>query len=113
MSQIVTVYATFASEEEAVRIAGILVGERLAACANILGSCRSIYRWQGAVEDAREVAALFKTTADGAEALIARLAALHSYEVPAAVAWPVSAAHAPYALWVAESVGAEARSPRG
>ncbi|HYE27304.1 MAG TPA: divalent cation tolerance protein CutA, partial [Allosphingosinicella sp.] len=50
MTAIVTVYATFASDEEARRIARALVEERLAACANILGDCHSIYRWQGAIE---------------------------------------------------------------
>jgi periplasmic divalent cation tolerance protein len=47
VSRIVTVYATFASADEAASIARILIEERLAACANILGPCRSIYRWQG------------------------------------------------------------------
>jgi periplasmic divalent cation tolerance protein len=100
MTKIVTVYATFADEGEAARIARILVEERLAACANILGPCRSIYRWKGKVEDAREAAALFKTKADSADALIARLAELHSYDVPAAVAWPIDAAYPPYEKWV-------------
>ncbi|HEX8263491.1 MAG TPA: divalent-cation tolerance protein CutA, partial [Allosphingosinicella sp.] len=95
MSAIVTVYATFPSEEEARRIARILVEERHAACANILGDCHSIYNWQGAVEETAEIAALFKTRADLADALIARLAELHSYDVPAAVAWPVSNAWLP------------------
>ncbi|MGZ8286438.1 MAG: divalent-cation tolerance protein CutA [Allosphingosinicella sp.] len=96
----VTVYATFGSDEEARRIARILVEERLAACANILGPCVSIYRWQGAVEEGREVAALFKTAADSARPLIARLAELHSYEVPAAAVWPIADALDAYAEWV-------------
>lgn len=100
MTAIVTVYATFPSEEEARRIARILVEERLAACANILGACHSVYRWQGAVEEAEEAAALFKTRADLADALIGRLAELHSYDVPAAVVWPIAAALDSYASWV-------------
>ena len=55
-TDIVSVYATFAGDEEARRIARQLVEERLAACANILGPCHSIYRWQGAIEEAAEVA---------------------------------------------------------
>jgi len=102
MTAIVTVYATFGSEEEARRIARTLVEERLAACANILGACHSVYRWQGEVEEAGEVAALFKTRANLAEALVARLAGLHSYDVPAAVVWPIAHAHPSYAGWVAE-----------
>ncbi|HEX9932227.1 MAG TPA: divalent-cation tolerance protein CutA [Allosphingosinicella sp.] len=100
MSGIVTVYATFASDEEARRIARILVEERRAACANLVGPIHSIYRWQGKVEEAGEVAALFKTTAEGAQALIARLAELHSYDVPAAVIWPIADALPAYQQWV-------------
>jgi periplasmic divalent cation tolerance protein len=82
VTKIVSVYAVFADGDEAQRIARAVVEERLAACANILGPCRSIYRWQGAVEEADEVAAIFKARADQAPALIARIAGLHSYDVP-------------------------------
>lgn len=100
MTGIITVFATFGSEEEAWRIGRACVEERLAACVNLLGPVRSIYRWQGEIEEAGEVAALFKTRADGAEALIARIAALHSYDVPAAVAWSIAEALPAYARWV-------------
>ena len=95
---IATVYAVFANAAEANRIAAKVVEERLAACANILAPSRSIYRWQGKVEQAEETPALFKTAQ--AEALIARIAELHSYDLPGAVAWPIVAAHLPYQLWV-------------
>ena len=101
MTGIVTIYATFASEGEAARIARTLVDERLVACANILAPCRSIYRWQGKVEEAGEVPALFKVTAEGATAALARLADLHSYDVPAAVVWPIADTLPAYAEWVA------------
>ena len=100
MTRIVSVYAVFADADEAQRIARIVVEERLAACANILGPCRSVYRWQGAVEEAAEVAAIFKARADKAEALTARIAALHSYDVPAVAVWPVEHAWPAYAGWV-------------
>jgi periplasmic divalent cation tolerance protein len=97
---IVSVYAVFADADEAQRIARTVVEERLAACVNILGACRSIYRWQGVVEEAEEVAAIFKARADKAEALTARIAALHSYNVPAIAVWPVEHAWPAYADWV-------------
>lgn len=100
---IVSVYATFGSDEEARRIGRQMVEERLAACVNILGPCHSIYRWQGEIEEASEVAAIFKTGAVKAQELIDRIAELHSYDVPAAVAWAVTDASLPYALWVTES----------
>lgn len=100
MSRIVSVYAVFADAEEAQRIARAVVEERLAACANILGPCRSVYRWQGKVEEAEEVAAIFKARADKAEGLTARIAALHSYDVPAIAVWPIESAWPAYADWV-------------
>ncbi len=104
MSAIASVYATFGSEEEARTIGQLAVEEKLAACVNILGPCHSIYRWQGKVEEAGEVAALFKTAAKSAEALIARIAELHSYDLPAAVVWPIERALEPYRAWVVDSV---------
>jgi periplasmic divalent cation tolerance protein len=97
---IASVYATFGSAEEAERIARMVVGERLAACVNVLGPCRSIYRWHGSVEEADEVAALFKTRAELTGPLIERLGMLHSYDVPAAVVWPIENTLPAYSDWV-------------
>ena len=101
---VVSVYATFADAEEAERIGRTVVEERLAACINILGPCRSIYRWQGEVESADEVAAIFKTSAAAVDQLIARIAGLHSYEVPAIAVWPIDKLLGPYADWVEGNV---------
>ena len=103
---VVSVYSVFADAAEAERIGRQMVEEQLAACVNILGPCRSFYRWQGAVESAEEVAAIFKTTATGAELLVARIAELHSYEVPAVAVWPIDSLPLSYAGWVEDSVAA-------
>ncbi len=105
MSGIVSVYATFGDDEEARRIGRAAVEEGLAACVNVLGPCHSIYRWRGRIEEAGEVAAIFKTREPAARALIARIAELHSYDVPAAVVWPVAAALEAYSDWVASETG--------
>jgi periplasmic divalent cation tolerance protein len=102
---VVSVYAIFANSDEAEQIGRTVVDERLAACINIVGPVRSIYRWQGAVESAEEVAAILKTTEAEADALIARIAALHSYEVPCIVTWPIDKVLGSYAAWVEDSVG--------
>ena len=102
---VVSVYAIFASVEEAERIGRAVVEERLAACINILSPVRSIYRWKGAIEEANEVAAILKTTAASADALITRVAALHSYDVPCIVTWPIDKVLGSYAEWVEDSVG--------
>lgn len=102
---VISVYAVFADADEAERIGRTVVEERLAACVNILGSVRSIYRWKGAIENADEVAAIFKTTDRRADALITRIAGLHSYDVPCIANWPIDKILAPYADWVEENAG--------
>jgi periplasmic divalent cation tolerance protein len=96
------VLSTCADPQSADAIARALVGERLAACVNVLPGVSSTYRWQGAIEQADEVLLLIKTTADRQDALIARLQALHSYELPEAVAVEAVGGLAPYLQWVAE-----------
>jgi periplasmic divalent cation tolerance protein len=100
----VSVYAVFANAEEAERIGRTVIEERLAACINILGPIRSIYRWKGTIESADEVAAIFKTHHWRTDALMERLAALHSYDVPCVVSWPIDKILGPYADWVEDSV---------
>lgn len=100
-----TVYAVFATAAEAERIGETVIAERLAACINILPPVRSIYRWQGEIRRGDEVAAILKTSQPTAEALIARIAELHSYEVPCVVAWPIAALPASFAAWIEDSVG--------
>jgi periplasmic divalent cation tolerance protein len=93
---------TAANLDEARRIAEALVAERLAACANILPGVHSIYRWQGAVERADEVVILAKTRATLVDAAIARVKALHSYQVPCVVALPIVGGNPEYLRWLEE-----------
>ena len=99
-SEIVALYVVFGSRGEAEAIGRAMVEQGLAACVNILGPCRSIYRWQGAVEEADEVAAIFKTQDARAAALMAAIHSAHSYEVPAIVQLPIAASHADYRDWI-------------
>ena len=103
---VVSVYCVFANADEAERIGRAVVEEGLAACINVLGPFRSIYRWQGAVETADEVPAILKTRADTSEALMARLAILHSYDVPCIAVWPIEKLLLSYSEWVEQSVRA-------
>ena len=102
---VVSVYAIFANADEAERIGRTVIEERLAACINILPGVRSVYRWQGAIESADEVAAIFKTSNAKADALITRIAGLHSYDVPCIASWPIDKILGSYADWVENSVG--------
>lgn len=101
---IVSVYAVFASAEEAERIGRTVIEEKLAACINILGPCRSVYRWKGQIETAEEFPAILKTHGWQADELIERIAGLHSYDVPCIAVWPIEKLLRRYADWVEDSV---------
>ncbi len=88
-------------------IARTLVEERLAACVNVLGACRSVYRWQGAIEEADEVTLLVKTTRARHDACTRRLAALHPYDVPEIVTLAPEAVWPAYAAWVNDETSDE------
>ena len=102
---VISVYAIFANAEEAERIGRDVIERRLAACINILGPVRSVYRWQGRIETSDETAAIFKTTDGAVDALMTRIAGLHSYDLPCVVALPLEKVLQSYAQWVENSVG--------
>ena len=102
--QALLVLCTCPDVASAARIAEALVAERLAACVTRLPGARSVYRWQGVIEQADEVQLLIKTTRAGFETLRARLCALHPYELPEILAVAVEAGHAPYLDWLAAQV---------
>ncbi len=99
------VLVTAPDVECAERIARALVEEKLAACANLLPGVRSIYRWEGAVEEAQEVLMVLKTRATQVDALARRIAALHPYDVPEVLALPVAGGSARYLSWVLGETG--------
>jgi periplasmic divalent cation tolerance protein len=105
MSDIALLYATFASQADAERVAETVLAEGLAACVNVLAPCTSIYRWKGETERADEVPALFKTRPMLAERLRARIEMLHPYELPVVEMWPVAASPA-VSNWVTAETGA-------
>jgi periplasmic divalent cation tolerance protein len=95
------VLVTTPTPERAAEIARALVEERLAACGNVVPAIRSIYRWEGKVQDEQEALLVLKTTRARFEALRARVVALHPYQVPEVIALGVEAGHAPYLAWIA------------
>ena len=100
----IVVLITAGSREEALRLAEMLVGARLAACVQVLPEIESIYHWQGQVQRAPEVLLLVKTTAARFAQLEQEVRALHSYETPEIVALPITAVSAPYLEWLTAAV---------
>lgn len=99
---LIAVITTTGTLEEAQRIARYLVEQRLVACAQI-SSIESYYRWKEQVEHAQEYRLLLKTTESRYSEVEQAIRRLHSYELPAIFALPVSQAFLEYAQWVEES----------
>lgn len=97
---VLVVFSTFPSPEVAATVARTLVTERLCACVNLVPAVRSIYAWEGKICDEPETLAILKTTGDQLPALTKRLVELHPYDVPEALAVPVTGGHAPYLAWI-------------
>ena len=109
--------STAGAERQARSIARRLVDERLAACVNIVGPIRSVYRWREAVEDEPEFLLLIKTRASLLGRVERRVIELHSYEVPEVLTLAPSGGSAAYLGWLLEStapkpVRAKARATR-
>ncbi len=100
----IAVFVTAPSADKAAALARSLVEERLAACVSIVPGLRSIYRWEGGVQDGAEVLLIIKTERERFEALRERVVALHEYECPEVVALDIALGHAPYLSWIRESV---------
>jgi periplasmic divalent cation tolerance protein len=101
MTDILMVLVTAPSAEAAAGLARALVEERLAACGNVVPGLRSIYRWDGKLQDEAEALLVLKTTRARFGELRDRVLALHPYEVPEVVALPVEAGSERYLAWVA------------
>jgi periplasmic divalent cation tolerance protein len=97
------VLVTAPDEAKASQLARTLVEERLAACVNCL-PLRSVYRWEGAVQEDAEVLLLIKTLASGFERLRSRVLSLHPYQCPEVVLLPIERGHPPYLEWLRGSV---------
>ena len=99
---VLVVFSNFPNPELAAQVARTLVSENLAACVNLVGPVRSVYRWEGKLCDDTETLAIIKTTTERFDAMKERLVSLHEYKVPEVVAMSVEAGHAPYLAWVAD-----------
>jgi periplasmic divalent cation tolerance protein len=86
------------------QIGSTLVQEKLVACVNIIPEVRSVYFWQGEINDDREFLLLLKTRADLFEQVRARLVSMHPYKCPEIVQLRVEAGHEPYLAWLTSSV---------
>jgi periplasmic divalent cation tolerance protein len=98
------IYMTAGNKEEARNIGKELVTSRLAACVNILDNMKSVYMWDGEVQEDSEVVLIAKTTRERLPELVEKVKSIHSYECPCIVSLPVLDGHKPFLDWIAEEV---------
>ncbi|HIJ60683.1 MAG TPA: divalent-cation tolerance protein CutA [Nitrospirae bacterium] len=99
----IVVYVTSPNEEEAVKIAKTLLEERLCACVNIIKSMRSLYHWQGNIEDDSEVLMIIKTQKGLFKKLSEKIKAIHPYTVAEIISLPIIDGSDAYLKWLKES----------
>lgn len=98
----VFIYVTVPSKADALRMGRVLVEERLVACVNVTGAIHSIYHWDGAVQQGREVAFIAKTTRRRFSAMARRTRELHPYKCPCIVCLPILDGHPDFLAWIAK-----------
>ena len=107
MNDFVQIVTTTERQEDARRIADLLVEKRLAACVQIAGPVTSVYRWQGKVESAQEWQCQIKTRQALLDDVSEAIREVHPYEVPEIIALPIVAGSRDYLVWLEEQTGAE------
>ena len=103
-SQVRVVFVTVPDVDKGCAMARRVVGEKLAACCNVIPGLTSVYRWDGELQEDSEALLVFKTTEAALSALERRVMELHPYEVPEFLALPVTDGHGPYLRWVVGEV---------
>ena len=101
MDEIIIILTNLPDRASALKLAGQLVEQRLAACVNVLAECSSVYRWEGRIKSATEVPVLIKSRAQRYDEVEAEIRRLHPYELPEIVAVPVVRGLEEYLEWVA------------
>ena len=104
MSGEIIVLVTVPNEEEAFKIAGALVDERLAACVNILPGVQSVYRWDGEVTRDAEMLLIIKSTSERYDEVERRVSEIHSYSTPEVIAIGINRGAESYLRWLREAV---------
>ena len=102
MADHVQVLTTTDSEERAVRLGAVITEARLAACVQVVGPIRSLYRWDGKVQDDREWQLHIKTTGALVPELKKAIRENHGYEVPEIIVTPIIDGDEDYLTWIDE-----------
>ena len=100
----IVIFITSANKKEAAKIAQALIKNKLAACVNIAGNLQSIFRWEGKIDQAKEILLVVKSKKEKLNKIIKLVKSLHSYETPEIIALPIVGGFKPYLNWINESL---------
>jgi len=103
MDDPILILVTCGSEEEAIKIANVLVEEHLAACVNLISPLRSISRGEGKIWDEKEWLLIIKTQKQRFGELEKKVKSLHSYSVPEIISLPIVEGSSSYLNWIEEN----------
>lgn len=98
------IFITCANNKEAERIARALVKNKLAACVNIVDKIKSVFWWQGKIDQAKETLLIAKSKQSNLAKVIKLVRSLHSYELPEIISLPISGGYKPYLEWINASL---------
>ena len=107
MTDYCSIYITAPDEKSANEIARLLVENRLAACANIIPGMRSVYRWEGKIENDYEIAIIAKTRKDLVPRLTEEVRLIHPHDCPCIVSWAIEGGNAAYLDWIGKETGGD------
>jgi len=100
----IVIFVTTSTEEEARRIAELLLDRRKAACVNIVPKVDSLFWWQGKLDSAQESLLIIKTKASLLPEVVSLVKGIHSYEVPEIIAMPIIGGNEDYLKWIHSEV---------
>jgi len=100
----IVIFITSGSEEEAKKLARVLVEEKLAACINIIHGVESLYWWKGKMESSKEWMLVVKTQRKKVKEVVKRVKEIHSYEVPEVIALPIVEGNKDYLQWISDAL---------
>lgn len=102
MDRYIQVFTTIPDKQDGNKISKALIGKRLAACVQIGGPIKSVYRWKGKVETEREWVCIIKTRESLYEKVEKIIKAIHPYEIPEIIASPITRANRDYLKWLSK-----------
>lgn len=101
----IVIFITTPNKKEARRIAKVLLKARLIACVNIIGNVKSLFWWQGKINNAKEALLVIKSKRSKLAAIIKQVKSVHSYQLPEIIAIPVMGGEKKYLSWIDECIG--------